>query len=287
MISREPFTVSVLTHDRAPELAVTLPHLLAACGDAPVLVVDNGSTDATPELLRTFAPRVRHVRLAENHGAAGRNVGVLLATTPYVALCDDDTWWAPGSLALAAAALDEDAGLAAVTARVLVGPAEREDPTCERMARSPLSRAPDRPGSPILGFLAGASMVRRSAFLQVGGFEPRFFLGEEERLLAVDLAARGWSMAYLGEAVVFHHPSRARDAAGRRVLSARNALWFTWLRRPFVAALRETARLLRRAPRDRAVFRGALAALAGIPWVARSRRVVPAEVERDLRLVMA
>jgi N-acetylglucosaminyl-diphospho-decaprenol L-rhamnosyltransferase len=285
LIRSERVTVSVLTYNRAAELAVTLRRILEGCGGAPVLVVDNGSTDGTPEVVRSFAPRVRHVRLSHNQGAAGRNTGVLLAQTPYVALCDDDTWWAPGSLARAADALDDHAGLAIVTARVLVGPGQREDPTCAEMANSPLGPAPDLPGSPILGFLAGASMVRRRAFLDAGGFEPRFFLGGEERLLAVDLASRGWSMVYVADAVVHHHPSRVRDTNARRELCARNALWFTWLRRPWRSALGETARVLRRAAGDGAVLRGALRALAGLPWVARRRHVVPLEIERALRLV--
>jgi GT2 family glycosyltransferase len=278
-------TVSILTHNRAPELATTLEHLLAVCEDAPVIVVDNGSTDATSAVLAAHAGRVRHLRLAQNHGAAGRNAGVAAALTPYVALCDDDTWWASGSLARAAAALDAHPDLAIVTARVLVGPGEREDPTCGAMAKSPLPPRPDLPGPPLLGFFAGASMVRRSAFLAAGGFEPRFFLGGEERLLAVDLASSGWAMAYLPDAVVHHHPSPARDAAGRRALLARNALWFAWLRRPWASALCATIKVLRTAGGDPAVLRGALQAAAGLGWIVGRRHVVTAEVERALRLV--
>lgn len=278
-------TVSILTYNRAPELGHTLDRTLAACEDAQVIVVDNGSTDATPGVLRRYAPRVRRVRLDENTGAAGRNVGVLFATTPYVALCDDDTWWARGSLAAAADALDEHAQVAVVTARVLVGPEQREDPTCASMADSPLSVRGDLPGPPILGFLAGASMVRRRAFLSAGGFEPRFFLGGEERLLAVDLASEGWSMAYLPRATVHHYPSPARDLAARRALLARNALWFSWLRRPLRSALRTTAQVLGRAYADPAVLRGALSAVGGLSWIARNRHVVPEEVERALRRV--
>lgn len=283
----ERVTVSILTHNRARELAVTLDHTLAACAGARVIVVDNGSTDTTAELVRSFAPRVEHLRLAENHGAAGRNAGVRAAATPYVALCDDDAWWEPGALARAAAALDAHAGLAVVTARVLVGPDEREDPTSAVMAASPLPPRDDLPGPPILGFLAGASMVRRSAFLAAGGFEPRFFLGGEERLLAIDLACAGWSLAYLASATVHHHPSAARDVAARCALLVRNGLWCTWLRRPWRSALRETAALLRGGREGTAVLRGALEAVAGLPWVVRGRRVVPAEVERALQLVTA
>ena len=80
---------------------------------------------------------------------------------------------------------------------------------------------------------AGASMVRRSAFLTGGGFEARFFLGGEEELLAADLAARGHWLCYVPDLVVHHHPSPLRDGQGRRLTAARNALWFTWLRRPW------------------------------------------------------
>lgn len=281
----ERVTVSILTHNRARELAATLERTLATGEGADVLVVDNGSTDETPHLLREYADRVRHIRLADNRGAAGRNIGVSLATTPYVALCDDDTWWTEGSLAAAAAALDAHPDVAVVTARVLIGPEEREDPVCAEMEHSPLSGRPGLPGPPILGFLAGASMVRRRPFLAEGGFDPRFFLGGEERLLAVDLATEGWWIVYLPEATVHHHPSPARDAAGRRALLARNELWFSWLRRPLGSALRVTGRILARACVDGDVRRGVLSAAEGISWVARDRCVVPVEVERALRLV--
>lgn len=281
----ERVTVSILTYNRAPELGATLERTLATAEGADVLVVDNGSTDETPHVLREYAGRVRHIRLADNRGAAGRNIGVSLSTTPYVALCDDDTWWAAGSLAAAAAALDAHPDVAVVTARVLVGPEEREDPACAEMQHSPLSGRPGLPGPPILGFLAGASMVRRRPFLAEGGFDPRFFLGGEERLLAVDLATEGWWMVYLPGATVHHHPSAARDAAGRRALLARNDLWFSWLRRPLGSALRTTGRILARACVDRDVRRGVLSAAEGISWVAHDRSVVPVEVERALRLV--
>ncbi len=226
-----------------------------------------------------------HLRLAQNHGAAGRNAGVLAARTPLVALCDDDTWWAPGSLGRAAHAMEKHRNLAVVTARVLVGPADRDDPTCAEMAQSPLPRRADLPGPPLLGFLAGASMIRRVAFLEAGGFEPRFFLGGEERLLAVDLARAGWSMAYLPAAIVHHHPSPVRDVTARRILLARNDLWFTWLRRPLPSAVRATARLLSRAPHDPVARRAVFEALRGLPWVLRERRALPDAVERDLRVV--
>jgi GT2 family glycosyltransferase len=164
-----------------------------------------------------------------------------------------------------------------------VGPEEREDPTCGIMAASPLSYAAPLPGPALLGFLAGATMIRRSAFLAVGGFEPRFFLGGEESLVALDLVAAGWALAYVDSIVIHHFPSPQRDAVARRRLLHRNALWLAWLRRPLRSALRETGRLIRTTVLQPHLAPGFIQGLAGIRWVAQNRRVLPAFVETALR----
>jgi N-acetylglucosaminyl-diphospho-decaprenol L-rhamnosyltransferase len=277
--------VVVLTHNRARELGGTLERLCALPERPRIVVVDNASTDGTAGLLRCRFPDLACLRLATNTGAAGRNAGVRACDRPYVALCDDDTWWEPGSLRRAADLLEAHPRLAVITAKVLVRQEERVDPTSLEMARSPLRAPPGLPGAPLLGFLAGASMVRRAAFLAVGGFEPRLFLGAEEQLLAIDLARAGWSLAYIEDLIVHHYPSPQRDAQARLRLLARNALWIAWLRRPLGCALRATARAVQRSRRDR-VARAALAeALPGLPWVLRHRRVVPAALEQQLRLI--
>lgn len=75
----------------------------------------------------------------------------------------------------------------------------------------------NRVGVPIVGFAACGSMVRRSAFLEAGGFEQRFGVGGEEQVLALDMLSKGWQLAYVDEIVAYHHPSPVRDAARRSV----------------------------------------------------------------------
>src|SRR5207248_4427108 len=206
--------VVMITWNRRAEVLRSLANFTVLPERPRILVVDNGSTDGTAEAVAAQFPQVEILEAGKNLGAAGRTLGARRVNAPYVAFADDDTWWAPGGLCHAADLLDALPRLAVLTGRVLVGPEEREDPTCEVLARSPLPREPGMPGPPLLGFLAGASVVRRSAFLEAGGFQPRLFIGGEEELLAADLVARGWWLCYVPDLVVHHYPSTQRDPFG-------------------------------------------------------------------------
>ncbi|GAA3147819.1 DUF2795 domain-containing protein [Nonomuraea salmonea] len=193
MESEPRVTVVVVSRDRVRTLTRTLP-----LHPRPVILVDNGSGDGTAGFVRRHFPDVHVVEAGRNLGAPGRNLGVELAGTPYVAFADDDSWWAPKALERAADVLDAHPRLAVLGARVLVGPDERLDTVSERMRDSPLGTEPGMPGPSVLGFLACGVVVRRDAFLEAGGFDDVvFFFGEEERL-ALDLAALGWGAGVRG-----------------------------------------------------------------------------------------
>src|SRR4051794_35052172 len=117
--------VVVITHQRRDELLLAVDRLLALPEQPHVVVVDNGSTDGTADAVRARFPEVELVPSPENLGAVGRNVGVARLDTPYVAFCDDDTWWDPGALRTAADVLDAHPRLAVVTARIIVEPGGR------------------------------------------------------------------------------------------------------------------------------------------------------------------
>jgi GT2 family glycosyltransferase len=278
----ERVSVVVATRNRRDTLLATLSDLARLPERPALVVVDNGSRDGTAQAIRSRRPRLTLIELATNRGAAARNLGVLAAQTPYVAFADDDSGWSPGSLARAAALLDAYPRLAVIAARILVGGARREDPTCTAMASSPLPGREGEPGVPVLGFVACGAVVRRSAFLDVGGFSERLWFCGEEALLAIDLASAGWRMSYCPDVVAFHHPSPERDVHARTLLQARNALWLAWLRRPLPRAVRETLRATRPAVHDQASREALVAALRGLGPVLRERRRIPAEIESAL-----
>jgi GT2 family glycosyltransferase len=167
---------------------------------------------------------------------------------------------------------------------MLVGPEERPDPICTDMAESPLTAEPDLPGPAILGFLACGVVVRREAYLAVGGFDDViFFVGEEERL-AVDLAAAGWGLAYVEDIVAHHHPSTSRDPRGRQTLTARNAVLNAVLRRPWPVVAHA---MLAAARGGSSEWRGLGSALRKLPRALVRRRTLPSPVEAARRSLEA
>ena len=279
-------SVVVLTYNRADELDRTLRHLTALPERPHLIVVDNASRDGTAEHVRSAFPAVELVRCAVNRGAAARNDGVARVRTPYVAFCDDDTWWEPGALRRAADVLDAHPRVALISGCVLVGPENRLDPACERMANSPLDSS-GLPGPALVAYMAGAAVMRADAFREVGGYEERFFLGAEEALVAMDLLARRWHMVYRADVVTHHHPSPARAQTERQVMHVRNRLWVAWLRLSPRNAWRETRVVLRDAARGGVLAPVLRGALAGLPWALRQRRVLPPHVQEMRERVFA
>lgn len=279
-------TVVIATRDRRQELVRTLQHLHQLTPPPPVVVVDNGSTDGTALAVRAQFTDVVVLVLRRNYGAPARNLGVLAARTPYVAFSDDDSWWAPGALQRATAALDSHPRLGLVAACTLVGPAHRPDPVNPLMAASPLPRPPNAAGPSVLGFLACAAVLRRQAFCAVGGFSSLLFFVGEERLLCYDLATAGWERAYLDDVVAHHHPCPHRpDPERRRVLELRNALLTAVLRRPRPVAVATAAALARASGRDVAARRALRQALVRLPAALHRRAPLPAAVEEQVRML--
>jgi GT2 family glycosyltransferase len=277
--------VVMITWNRRTEVLRSLGRLLALPEQPAIVLVDNGSTDGTASEVAAWFPMVDVVRAGRNIGTAARNLGIQRCDRPYIALSDDDTWWSAGSLRHAADLFDAHPRLAVACARVIVESTGREDPACRVMQKSPLFRPPGMPGSSILGFLAGASMIRRSAVLEAGGFPTNAGIGGEEQWLAADLAERHWWMCYVPELCVHHDPSPKRNTAGRRQRLLRNALWFAWLRRPLPRAVRGTLELAREERWDWATVRGFAGGVLGAMLRIAHRRVLTPEVEQSFVLL--
>jgi GT2 family glycosyltransferase len=283
----------IATRDRAAELRHTLQRLLDTTR-CPIIVVDNDSRDGTRDMARAVSrshpegQRVRLVPLTRNRGAVGRNVGVAVCDTPFVAFCDDDSWWEPGATVIAEEVFDGHPRLALLAAQTVVWPDGRRDPFIDELASSPLGRDPELPGPYVLGFQSCSAIVRKSAFEAAGGFSPVLHFRGEEQLLALDMAGAGWELCYCPTLVAYHQPSPRRGtgrAQQARVL--RNDLLTSCMRRPPRSCLTASGRLMRAAVRDSAHARAAAEAVLRLPAALRRRRRLAPELEHQVRMLEA
>lgn len=95
-----PVSVIVPTHNRARLIGRALRSIQAqTAGVLEIIVVDDGSTDGTGELIRTEFPAVRYLQQAQAGVSAARNRGIDAARGTWIALLDSDDEWLPAKIA--------------------------------------------------------------------------------------------------------------------------------------------------------------------------------------------
>ena len=255
-----------------------------------VIVVDNGSSDGSVSFLRSEHRGVRVLELGRNTGfAAAANTGLRQARSELVALLNTDVVLDRDWLVRMARSLEADTRVASVACKMLslddrsrvydAGDILRRDGACEQRGRFGRDDGRwDEPGE-VFGACAGAALYRRSAVLELGGFDERMFAYLEDVDLALRLRLAGWRCWY-EPAVALHAGggSSHQLADGHLPLVQRNTLLLIakafpvrWL--PLVAyrqaswtwhALRER--------RLAAHLRASAAALPLLPAIVRERR---------------
>jgi hypothetical protein len=105
-------SVVIPTYNRAGFLPDTLTSIQnQTLKPAEIIVVDDGSTDETERLVRSFPPPVKYLRIENSGVCRARNVGADHATAPWIAYCDSDDLWHPHKLAAQANLLNAVFGL--------------------------------------------------------------------------------------------------------------------------------------------------------------------------------
>lgn len=101
MTNSSPLVSIILpTYNGAPFLPESVESILAQTYNPyEVIIVDDGSTDNTKEVLKPFAQKIRYINLEQNKGLpVARNTGIRLAQGEYIAFIDADDLWLPEKL---------------------------------------------------------------------------------------------------------------------------------------------------------------------------------------------
>jgi GT2 family glycosyltransferase len=254
---RPVVTVVVVTWQGAHLLPGCLESLRRQTASHTVLVVDNGSTDDTEQLLADRFPEVDVVQTGANLGfAGGVQAGLDAARTPFVALLNNDAMAEPGWLAALLAAAEAHPEAAAVTSRMLLQDTEPPllnntgvvltdtDYGADRDLRADAGTRTE--ADSVFGFSGGAALLRLDAVRAVGGFPTRFFLYYEDTDLSWRLRLAGWDIRYEPAAVVRHAHSATVDQTSDRFafFNERNRLLMLTRCAPASRALRALVRFL-------------------------------------------
>lgn len=206
-------SVVLCTFNRADRVAGAVEAILAQEGaDLELVVVDDGSTDATPAVLAAIDdPRVRVVRKANGGLSTARNAGLAAATAPWVVFIDDDDRALPGWLAAyAALGADESVGIACCGSQ-FVDPDGRELFTASPIPLGPLYDGVV--GSTVAGTFAVRTDVARRAGGYLDGLGTRHQTELFVRLLAV-AHADGLGVAQVPEPLIRIEARRATERPG-------------------------------------------------------------------------
>src|SRR5947199_5292076 len=277
----------ITTRDRAEALGRTC-EIIAALDPPPVevLITVDACADDTMTVIRRHLPQAAVIINKNARGSvASRNVMMRQAKADLVFALDDDSYPEQiDCIALISRFFEKKPKLA-----VLHFP-QRSDEYPETLTQTEfglehLTRS----------FANSGAVLRRSTYLQLPGFEPRFFHMYEEPDYGLQCVAAGYDVLFSAAITIRHHYScKVLSEIRNHHRHARNELWSTLLRCPLPFALgiviwRVASQFRYACKRGRSwVIREPLwwwQALAGVPYCLRTRRPVSwANYKRWLRL---
>jgi glycosyltransferase involved in cell wall biosynthesis len=187
---RVRISVIIPCHDGECYVAETIRSVLAQdCPGLEIVVVDDGSTDRSAEVVQSFGHPVRYVHQAHGGAAVARNRGVELSTGAILGFLDADDLWPEGVLNRWIGILERHPSVGIVVGHM------------EQFVSPELSEAAEREfrfsSEPVLARMCGSVLVRRSEFVRVGGFSPQLTSGEfmDWCLRAEDLGVRSLTVS--------------------------------------------------------------------------------------------
>jgi len=252
-------SICILTHTQ-PDL---LPRCVASCLAeiqregiaAEIIVIDNASSDGSPQQVAKLSPLVHIIRNEEHLGfSAGNNKGILMSRGKFVLILNDDTEFHPQALGRLLGAINADPAIGAVGPKFLNpdgsfqrGNAPKRLPRVRGVVSEVLNldfileklpvtrdlltnRRDEKLGGDAEQIDGACLLARRTALDAAGLFDEGFYFLFEDSDLCYRLKQAGWRLVYCPEAELTHYGG----SSFKKVLrSERAAMYFEGLTRFF------------------------------------------------------
>ncbi len=204
-------SVVIPTYNRVDFLREAIESVLAQTfKDIELIVVDDGSSDGTQELVASYKGMIRYIRQQNSGPSAARNNGIKNAIGRYIAFLDSDDIWLPEMLSKQVSMFTENptAGLVATGYRLINTVHELAEPVI--MNKDELADA--RNGNLYMNFFATSSvMVNKVCFDKVGMFNETLNFAEDWDMWIRIL--QRYSFVYLPEVLMHYRVHAAKISA--------------------------------------------------------------------------
>lgn len=217
-------TVVIASKNRKDHLRRALASCMKQTAEPEILVIDDGSSDGTAEMVRREFPTVRLIRHEMSMGVVvQRNRGARLASGDVIVSIDDDAEFpSPDTIAHTLREFVDPCVGAVAIPFVNVNSGDEV-----------LQRAP--PGANVLvtgAYIGTAYAVQRDVFLRLGGYREYIFHQGEEEDFCIRMLDLGFVVRLGSASPIHHYESPIRDRWRMDVYGGRNKVLFAWYNVP-------------------------------------------------------
>jgi glycosyltransferase involved in cell wall biosynthesis len=214
-------TIVIATKDRKEDLTKAIASAVAQRGaEIEVLVVDDGSSDGTSQMVRSQFPEVALITHSESAGyIARRNEAAKAARAPILFSIDDDAEFSTPSVVkeILPFFANDSVGVVAIPYRDV------------NRSEAVLQRAPAADGVHwTASFVGTAHALRRDLFLRLGGYRARLVHQGEEKDYSIRMLEAGFGVRLGRSGLILHYESPRRDWSRMDYYGRRNDVLFAW-----------------------------------------------------------
>ena len=217
-------TILITTKNRREDLRAAVDSATKQRGTIEVLVVDDGSTDGTAEMLRTEFPNVKCYRSEISEGyIAQRNRGAMMASSPVVFSIDDDAVFTSPDTVYQSLKLFDDKRIGALALPYI---------DVNRNGAIRQAPLPEHEAYLTSSYVGTAHALKRELFLRLGGYRTLFVHQGEEMDYCLRMLNAGYVVRIGNTEPIHHFESPKRDLTRQSFYSARNSVLHAWLNIP-------------------------------------------------------
>lgn len=211
-----------------------------------VIVVDNASTDGTPEMIETEFPEVRLIKMFRNIGIEAYNIGFKNAKGKYIVILDDDSFPQRDAITRMVAKFEHHPrlGVVAFDVRNFYNYDDVKNEASEEVGQV-LKETAATAKDYLLAFNGAGAGVRRDLLEKVGFYPEEFFLYWNEQDTAFRILNIGYQIQFFTDVVSYHKYSPANRSSWRApFFYTRNAFWLIWKNYPLGMAVHLTLKMV-------------------------------------------